>query len=173
MPITRRMLIPGGSTLTTVGVSANTTFKPLDRTTKQPKERVLGFGGFFFRAKNPKLLACWYCEHLGVDETPPDYNHAYWVQQLGPTVFPPFAHDTEYFEDQKSSFMLNIRVASLTAMVAQLQSARIAVEIDPVEHSNGVFARLQDPAGNPIAIRQPKDNELALPQFTGAGRDRY
>jgi len=140
---------------------------------QQSKERVLGFGGFFFRAKNPKLLARWYSEHLGVDETPPDYNHAYWVQQLGPTVFQPFAQDTEYFGDQKYCFMLNFRVASLTAMVAQLQSAGIAVKIDPVEHPNGVFARLQDPEGNPIAIWQPKGNELALPHFTGAGGDGH
>jgi predicted enzyme related to lactoylglutathione lyase len=140
---------------------------------KNPNERVLGFGGFFFRAKNPKLLARWYREHLGVDETPPDYNHAYWVQQLGPTVFQPFAHDTDYFGDQKHAFMLNFRVASLAAMVAQLQSAGIAVEIDPVEHPNGVFARLQDPEGNPIAIWQPKGNELALPRFTGSGGDGH
>lgn len=33
--------------------------------------------------------------------------------------------------------MLNFRVASLTRMIAQLQAAGIAVEIDPVEHASG------------------------------------
>ncbi len=138
---------------------------------RQTEERVLGFGGFFFRAKNPKLLARWYSEILGVDETPPDYKHAYWVQQLGPTVFEPFAHDTEYFGDQKNAFMLNFRVASLARMVAQLQAAGIAIEIDPVEHPNGVFARFQDPEGNPVAIWQPKGNELTLPKFADSETD--
>ena len=138
---------------------------------RQTKERVLGFGGFFFRAKNPKLLARWYCETLGVDETPPDYKHAYWVQQLGPTVFQPFAQDTEYFGDQKNAFMLNFRVASLARMVAQLQAAGIAVEIDPVEHPNGVFARFQDPEGNPVAIWQPKGDELTLPKCADSETD--
>jgi hypothetical protein len=41
-------------------------------------EKVLGFGGFFFRANDPKMLARWYSDHSGVDETPPTYGFAYW-----------------------------------------------------------------------------------------------
>ena len=29
-------------------------------------ERVIGIGGVFFKARNPKALAAWYREHLGV-----------------------------------------------------------------------------------------------------------
>ena len=29
-------------------------------------ERVLGVGGVFFKARDPKALAAWYAEHLGV-----------------------------------------------------------------------------------------------------------
>src|SRR4029077_6724232 len=29
-------------------------------------EKVTGIGGFFFRAKDPKALALWYQEHLGI-----------------------------------------------------------------------------------------------------------
>jgi glyoxylase I family protein len=93
-------------------------------------EKVLGFGGLFFRSKNPKMLARWY-DHSGVDEAPPDYGFAYWTQQLDPTVFQPFAQDTDYFGDSRYSFMLNFRVANLEAMVAQLRAAGIAVEVDP------------------------------------------
>ena len=100
-----------------------------------------------------------------MDQTPPDYKHAYWVQQLGPTVFQPFAQDTEYFKIQKNAFMLNFRVASLARMVVQLPAAGIACEIDPVEHPNGVFARFQDPEGNPVAIWQPKGDELTSPKW--------
>jgi glyoxylase I family protein len=126
-------------------------------------EKVLGFGGFFFRARDPQLLAKWYEDHLGITRTAPDYEHAYWVQERGPTVFEPFKQDTTYFGGSQYSFMLNFRVTNLPAMVQQLRTAGISVEVDEQVYPNGVFARLQDPEGNPIAIWQPKGNELALP----------
>ncbi len=30
-------------------------------------KRVIGVGGIFFKAKNPKELAAWYKKHLGID----------------------------------------------------------------------------------------------------------
>jgi glyoxylase I family protein len=60
-------------------------------------EKVLGFGGFFFRARDPEALAKWYNDLLGVRQTAPDYGHAYWIQERGPTVFEPFPEDTDYF----------------------------------------------------------------------------
>ena len=35
-------------------------------------------------------------------------------------------------------------------MVAQLRGAGVAVELDPQQYPNGVFACLKDPEGNPI-----------------------
>jgi glyoxylase I family protein len=127
-------------------------------------EKVLGIGGFFFRARDPKALAEWYARHLGVDRTPPDYGHAYWVQQTGPTVFEPFAEDTTYFGEPSHRWMLNFRVRDLAAMVAQLRARGILVEVDATEYPNGLFARLKDPEGNPIAIWQPRGGETALPR---------
>ena len=40
-------------------------------------------------------------------------------------------------------------------MVAQLQAASIAVDIDAEAYPNGRFARLHDPEGNPIELWQP------------------
>jgi predicted enzyme related to lactoylglutathione lyase len=130
-------------------------------------QKVLGFGGFFFRARDPKSLALWYETHLGVTRTPADYEHAYWIQERGPTVFEPFVMDTTFFGDSRYSFMLNFRVADLTAMIAQLRAAGVAVEIDPKLYPNGSFARLQDPEGNPIAIWQPRGHEDSLPSMAG------
>ena len=73
----------------------------------QPKEKVLGIGGFFFRAKDPKALASWYLEHLGIDLTPTSYDVDPWMQEEGPTVFAPFADKTEYFGDKKNQWMIN------------------------------------------------------------------
>jgi hypothetical protein len=62
-----------------------------------------------FRAyvKDPKGLALWYQESLGVDQTPPDCVHAYWVQGRGPTVFEPFTEGNNYFGDSKYQYMLD------------------------------------------------------------------
>ncbi len=54
--------------------------------------------------------------------------------------------------------------------VQQLRAADIAVEEDSQVYPNGIFARLQDPEGNPIAICQPRGNELDLPPAPGAVR---
>jgi len=33
-------------------------------------ERVVGIGGFFFRAEDPTSLGQWYLEHLGINMVP-------------------------------------------------------------------------------------------------------
>ena len=115
-------------------------------------ERVEGIGGFFFRAREPEALARWYRDHLGVDLTPSGYEQSPWQQAAGPTVFEPFALDTTYFGSPEHTWMLNFRVRDLGAMVAQLERAGIAVDIDPVAYPNGIFARLADPEGNPVQL---------------------
>jgi hypothetical protein len=37
-------------------------------------ERVVGIGGFFFRAEDPTSLGQWYLEHLGIKWVPGDYE---------------------------------------------------------------------------------------------------
>lgn len=118
-------------------------------------EKVLGFGGFFFRAKNPAALAEWYLAHLGVDKVPGNYDTPCWRQEAGETVFAPFEKVTDYFGDREKSFMLNFRVRDLDAMIAQLEAAGVEVRRDPQEHPNGRFAWLNDPEGNPIELWEP------------------
>ena len=45
------------------------------------REKVLGFGGFFFRAKDPATLADWYRDNLGIDKVPGDYDTPCWRQE--------------------------------------------------------------------------------------------
>ena len=123
------------------------------------KERVVGIGGLFFRAGDPAALAEWYEIHLGIDPVPTDYDHEPWQQEAGPTVFAPFHSQTEYFGDPAQSWMINFRVDDLEAMVAQLRSAGITVDVDPEVYPNGRFARLNDPEGNPIQLWEPADPE--------------
>ena len=117
-------------------------------------ERVTGIGGIFFRAQNPKALKEWYAQHLGVGPASPDNPYDPWEQAAGPTVFEPFAANTEYFGRESQQWMINFRVRDLDAMAAQLRDAGIEVTIAPDE-SYGRFARLHDPEGNPIELWQP------------------
>jgi len=118
-------------------------------------ERVLGIGGFFFRAKDPKKLATWYEANLGVTRVPDNYDDPAWRTTAGTTVFSPFKEDTSYFGDRRFQWMINFRVRDLTKMVAQLRERGITVELDPEVYPNGRFARLSDPEGNPIQLWQP------------------
>lgn len=126
-------------------------------------ERVTGIGGFFFRAKDPTALALWYEEQLGVRQVGERYEDGSWWQDEGPTVFAPFAADTDYFGSPQQQWMINFRVHDLDAMVAQLRQAGITVEVDPETYPNGRFARLQDPAGNPIQLWQAGGTDAQRP----------
>jgi glyoxylase I family protein len=118
-------------------------------------EKVTGIGGLFFRAHDPKGLARWYQEHLGVTTIPSGENPKAWEQEAGPTAFTPFPETTKYFGDMQKAWMVNFRVRDLEKMAAQLQAAGIEVKIDPQTYPNGRFARLRDPEGNPIELWQP------------------
>lgn len=119
-------------------------------------QKVLGFGGFFFRADDPKALAAWYERHLGIAQVPGDYETPCWRQEAGETVFAPFDRVTDHFSHRERAFMLNFRVADLDAMIAHLQEAGIEVRRDPDSpYPDGQFAWLNDPEGNPIELWEP------------------
>src|SRR5262249_47564370 len=74
-----------------------------------PTERVTGIGGVFFRARDPKALAQWYQDHLGV-------TGQVWTQEAGPTALTPFPEKTNYFGDSTKQWMINFRVNDLDKM---------------------------------------------------------
>lgn len=119
------------------------------------RERVLGFGGFFFRAKDPVALAQWYRQHLGIDPAPQAEGELPWHTLEGPTVFAPFPENTDYFGNSEKQFMLNFRVRDMDVLIAQLVADGINVVPDPTPYPYGRFARIHDPEGNPIELWQP------------------
>ena len=119
-------------------------------------EKAVGIGGFFFRAKDPKALALWYQQHLGILPIPASYEEAGWQQEAGATAFAPFPETSKYFGDAAKDWMLNLRVRDLDKMAAQLTAAGIEVKVDPQTYPNGRFAHLHDPEGNPLELWQPK-----------------
>jgi predicted enzyme related to lactoylglutathione lyase len=114
---------------------------------------VTGIGGIFFRAKDPKALSAWYAEHLGVGAG----EWGLWNPQAGPSVFSPFAADTDYFPADRQ-YMLNFRIDGLDVLLAKLRAAGIEVLTNPEWDAPGVgrFARIHDPEGNPIELWEPE-----------------
>lgn len=113
--------------------------------------KVTGIGGIFFRADDPQSLSSWYSTHLGID-----MSQGAWGQQAGPTVFAPFDRDTDYFGRAEQTWMINFRVADLTAQMEALSKAGIEIETRPEWDSEiGRFARIHDPEGNPIELWEP------------------
>ena len=125
-------------------------------------ERVVGIGGVFVRSDDPETLARWYGEHLGLDirdsfpgaifplTTPdaPEGSYGIWGC---------FPQDSDYFGSRTNSFMVNLRVADLDAMLAQLRAGGCDV-VDKVERSAyGQFGWVTDPEGNRVELWQPPD----------------
>ena len=116
-------------------------------------ERVTGIGGVFFKARDAQALQDWYAEHLGVGAPPESYDEGEWHQEAGPTVFAAFGE--EHWTSPHLGplgFGVNLRVRDLDAMVAQLRSAGIEVDVDGEVYPNGRFAQLVDPEGNPVQL---------------------
>jgi len=113
---------------------------------------ITGIGGFFFRSGNPEELKRWYIETLGVN-----IREMVWQQAAGPTVFEPFAEDSDYFSGDKR-WMINFRVTNLQECIAELEAKGVAVEQRDEWNSMpevGTFARVHDPEGNSIELWEP------------------
>lgn len=113
---------------------------------------TLGIGGIFFRARDPEALQAWYRTHLGIGTA--DAWH--WAQQAGPTVFMPFARDTDYFPADRQ-WMINFRVSQLDTLLTALRAAGIAATTNAEWNTpeTGKFARIHDPEGNPVELWEP------------------
>ena len=111
-----------------------------------------GIGGLFFRSSDPNALGAWYEHWFGISSC-----GAPWSTEAGMAVFVPFKADTDYFPADRS-FMLNLRVDDLTALITDLRAGGIAVETRAEWDGAGEygrFARIHDPEGNPIELWQP------------------
>lgn len=122
--------------------------------------RVLGLGGLFFTAEDPKALAAWYQQHLGFD-----------VQAFGATQFAMFSVDkqpagsygvwsafdskTEYFQPSTKGFMLNLMVDDLSQALKQVEAGGATLVGEPESHEYGHFGWFMDPEGNKIELWQP------------------
>ncbi len=104
-------------------------------------KRVIGVGGIFFKAKDPKALYGWYREHLGI-ESAPDGTGAMWrdadyPEIPGCNVWAIFPQETKYFEPSQSPFMINFRVDNLDELLKALREEGVQVDDKVERHEYG------------------------------------
>jgi predicted enzyme related to lactoylglutathione lyase len=119
-------------------------------------ERVLGVGGVFFKARDPKALAEWYATHLGVPFDAGQTYGTFTAAAGDQTVWSMFPEDTKYFAPSEASYMFNFRVRNLAAMLRQLRDAGVPVDGKVEEFDYGNFGWVMDPEGNRIELWEPK-----------------
>lgn len=126
----------------------------------EQKGRVLGVGGVFFRSADPARLAQWYQQTLGLvtEAWGSTYGTSFSPEGMPAnsfTVWSTFAADTEYFGNQRQSFMINLVVDDLDAALANVSAAGGKVIPQKEEHDFGRFGWFVDPDGNRVELWEP------------------
>jgi predicted enzyme related to lactoylglutathione lyase len=125
--------------------------------------RVTGIGGVFLRSRDPKAMAKWYAEHLGI--TLSDFNGTgfQWADEVpagtGMTAWSAFPQDTSYFGEGEQSAqqqtMINYRVDDLDALLATLSASGVWIDPKREDYAYGRFAWIKDCDGNRLELWQP------------------
>lgn len=118
---------------------------------------ITGVGGIFVVSKDPKALAAWYRDVLGIP-----------IKSWGGALFhydaeghPPvmvwnaFPEKEPYLEPSDRDFMLNFAVDDLDAFLARLEAKGVKILKHEDDGKNGKFAWLLDPDATKIELWQP------------------
>ncbi len=121
-------------------------------------KRVIGIGGIFFKAQNPKALAEWYQKHLGIEFGGKTYSDfQFQEKEKGWTAFSLFKADTQYFDPSAKEFMLNLRVENLDAVLEILRAEGVRIFDEREDGDYGKFGWILDLEGNKIELWEPVD----------------
>ena len=131
---------------------------PNESAPAEPAGRITGIGGVFFKAKDPKVLAAWYRDVLGLPlEAWGGAALRYDAPQHPPAVvWNAFPASTKYFAPSTGDFMINYAVDDMDALLARLRAKGVEILKQDDSDENGRFAWILDPEGNKIELWQPK-----------------
>lgn len=123
-----------------------------------PAGHITGVGGVFFKAKDPKALAAWYRDVLGMPvEAWGGAALRYDAPKHPPALaWNAFPASTKYFAPSTTGLMINYAVDDMDALLARLQSKGITVLKRDDSDPNGRFAWILDPEGNKVELWEPK-----------------
>ena len=127
-------------------------------TAPDPPGRITGIGGIFVVSKDPKALAAWYRDVLGITLEP--WGGA--TLRYDATGHPPvavwnaFPEGGSYLAPSRREFMLDFAVDDLDAFLARLETKGVAILKRADAGPNGKFAWILDPDGTKIELWQPK-----------------
>src|SRR5580658_5728132 len=123
----------------------------------EPEGHITGIGGVFFKSDNPKALAAWYRDVLGLKVE--DWGGALMSFDAPghppKIVWSPFKTSTTYMEPSKRDFMLDFAVDDMDAILARLAAKGVPVLKREDKDPNGRFAWILDPDGTKIELWQP------------------
>ncbi|MGI4731162.1 MAG: VOC family protein [Janthinobacterium lividum] len=119
---------------------------------------VTGIGGVFVKSKDPKALAQWYRDVLGLDVKPwggaaVPFDAPGHPPKVSWTAFP---ETGDYMSPSTREFMINFAVDDMDAMVARLTAHGVPILKRDDSDPFGRFAWIQDPDGTKIELWQPK-----------------
>ena len=124
----------------------------------EPRGRILGIGGVFFKSANRDQTREWYSKHLGIadkgqgamlpwrEHDDPQKEHA--------TVWTVFPSSTNYIPATQT-FMINYIVDDLDALLDRLKQEGVKIDANRMNESYGRFAWIYDHDGNKIELWQP------------------
>jgi catechol 2,3-dioxygenase-like lactoylglutathione lyase family enzyme len=124
----------------------------------QTPGHVTGVGGLFVRSQDPKALAAWYRDVLGVDLQPWGGAMFHYDAPGHPAVlaWSAFPQSTDYMAPSTREFMIDFAVDDLDALVAKLKAKGVPVLKRDDSDPSGRFAWILDPDGTKIELWQGK-----------------
>ena len=124
----------------------------------EPAGHITGLGGVFVTSPDPKALAAWYRDVLGIEIQPWGGALLHYDAPGHPPVlvWNAMPAKSNYLAPSKREFMLNFAVDDLDAFVARLKTKGVAILKEDDSDPTGKFAWLLDPDGTKIELWQPK-----------------
>src|SRR5438270_5317288 len=119
--------------------------------------RITGVGGIFVVSKNPKALAAWYRDVLGISLEPwGGATFRYDAAGHPPVVvWNAFREGASTLAPSQREFMINFAVDDLDAFIARLKAKGVTILKRDDSDPSGKFAWILDPDGTKIELWQP------------------
>ncbi len=112
--------------------------------------KVVGVGGVFLRAKDPKGLQSWYVQHLGLPPVSDGASTFEGPESAGQTVL-------AFFPEVTEQAVINFRVDSLDEVLERLVDAGARIDPKREDAPYGRFAWFWDPEGNRVELWEPAE----------------